>query len=537
MPISASFSRRALAFMASAWIALAAHLPNPAAAQPAGPPPGQGPGPGPGRGPGGGGPPMGVQPDRKLVETFDKDGNKRLDNAERKAAREFLAKEIAEGRGPRRPGPPGGRRPDDNRPAPQPGRTLTPVDVKAYPNASLYDPTILRTLFLQFENKDWEKELADFYHSDVEVPATLTVDGKSYPGVGVRFRGASSFFTVSEGLKRSLNLAVDFTQNDQRLLGVKTLNLLNSHTDPTYLRTPLYYHVARQYLPAHRANHVRLVINGESWGIYVNVEQYNADFIRERFATSQGARWKVPGSPRGRGALAYLGDDPAPYKQIYDLKTKDDPKVWADLARLCRVLNETPPQNLEAALAPLLDIDGALKFLALENVFINGDGYWIRSSDYNLYQDAKGQFHIIPHDANETFRAPEGPGFGGDRIQGVELDPFFGSESPEKPLISRLLAAPGLRQKYLAHVQAMATTWLDWEKLKPLAESWQALIAEDVKADTHRLYPFEAFVQGVTQDIEEQGFRGPRRTVSLKGFADQRRKYLLAIKPVQAQIP
>ena len=34
---------------------------------------------------------------------------------------------------------------------------------------------VLRTLFLEFESADWEKELADFYHTDVEVPAKLTV--------------------------------------------------------------------------------------------------------------------------------------------------------------------------------------------------------------------------------------------------------------------------------------------------------------------------------------------------------------------------
>lgn len=472
---------------------------------------------------------MGVQPDLPLVEKFDKNADKRLDAVERKAAREFLAQEIAEGRGPRRPGPPGGRRSDDSRPAPQPGRRLSPSDVPTFPDAALYDQAVVRTFFLEFEAKDWEKELAVFYHTDVEVPAKLTVDGKTYPEVGVRFRGASSFFTVAEGLKRSLNISVDHADKDQRVLGAKTLNWLNSHTDPTYLRTPLYYHVARQYLPAHRANHVRVVINGESWGIYVNVEQFNADFIRERFASPQGARWKVPGSPRGRGALTYLGDDPAPYRQIYDLKTKDDPKAWTDLAKLCRILGQTPPGELEAALAPILEVDGALKFLALENTFINGDGYWIRSSDYNLYQDPRGRFHIIPHDANETFRAPEGPGFGGGGgTQGVELNPLTGADAADKPLISRLLAAPALRQRYLGYVRDMATTWLDWTRLQPLVTRWQSQIADDVKADTHRLYPFESFVRGVTEDVEEQGFRGPRRAISLKTFADQRRAYLLS---------
>jgi hypothetical protein len=489
---------------------------------PEGPPrPGGGPGRGPG-GPGGfGGPPQ----QTKLVKQFDKNGDKRLNATERKAAREFLAAEIAEGRGPRRPGPRGMRAPQE---PPPPGPRLTPAEVKSFPDAPLYDPKTLRTLFLEFGNADWEKEVADFYRTDVEVPAKLTVDGKTYTDVGVHFRGASSFFTVSEGRKRSLNLSLDFANKEQRLYGHRTLNLLNSHTDPTFLRTVLYFHVARQYLPAPRANYVRVVINGESWGIFVNAEQFNSDFTKEWFGSTKGARWKAPGSPRGNAKLLYLGDDPADYKRAYEIKTKDDEKSWAALIKLCRTLNETAPDKLEAALSPMLDLDGALKFLALENVLINADGYWIRTSDYNLYLDEQGRFHLIPHDGNETFRTPGGPGFGGGQeIRGVELDPLFGSDDPNKPLLNKLLASLDLKRRYLWHVRTMAEEWLDWNKLAPLADQFQALIAEDVKADTRKLYPFEAFRRGVTEDIEEQGFRGPRRSISLKSFAAQRREYVL----------
>ena len=31
----------------------------------------------------------------------------------------------------------------------------------------------------------------------------------------------------------------------------------------------------------------------------------------------------------------------------------------------------------------------------------NSDGYWARASDYNLYLDERGRFHVIPHDVNE----------------------------------------------------------------------------------------------------------------------------------------
>lgn len=468
----------------------------------------------------------------KLLKKFDADGSKYLDANERKAAREFLAKERAEGRSRQRG--PGRRGGGGEVQSSEPGPKLTPDRVPSAGKAGLFEAGVLRTLFLEFESADWEKELADFNNTDVEVPATLTVDGKSLKHVGVAFRGASSFFTVGEGRKRSFAISTDAVHEDQRLLGVHTLNLLNAHVDPSFLRTVLYFGIAREYLPAPRANHVRVAINGESWGVYVNVEQFNKDFLRERFGTADGARWKVQGSPNGRGTLAYLGEEPEAYKRIYTLKSKEDPKAWQALIRLCKTLNQTPPEQLEAALAPQLDIEGALRFLALENVLVNTDGYWIRASDYNLYLDPKGRFRIIPHDSNETFYIPGGPGFGrggeGGGIQGVELPPLIGIDNPERPLISRLLAVPALKARYLALVREMADKWLDWERLGPIAKKHHDLIADAVKADTRKLSSTDDFEKNLTGTVRGGGGPGPgggRGIIGLKEFADQRRAYLL----------
>ena len=107
----------------------------------------------------------------------------------------------------------------------------------------------------------------------------------------------------------------------------------------------------------------------------------------------------MPGSPGGRGGLEYLGDDLAGYKRLRD---QDEGRRRLEaLVNLCKVLNQTPADKLEAALKPILDIDGALWFLALDVALVNSDGYWMRASDYSLYRDAKGRFHIIPHDMNE----------------------------------------------------------------------------------------------------------------------------------------
>ena len=71
---------------------------------------------------------------------------------------------------------------------------------------------------------------------------------------------------MSPDLKRSINLYIDHKHDGQKLLGYKTLNLLNSNSDPTFMREVIYSHIARDYIPAFKGNFIKVVINGESWG-------------------------------------------------------------------------------------------------------------------------------------------------------------------------------------------------------------------------------------------------------------------------------
>ncbi len=116
----------------------------------------------------------------------------------------------------------------------------------------------------------------------------------------------------------------------------------------------------------------------------------------------------MPGNPGADGGLAYRGAELASYKERFSLKSGKE-SAWNDLINLCKVLTETPIDELEAKLEPILDIEGALTFLALDIASVNMDGYWTRGSDYSLYLDPDKKFHVIPHDMNEAFGAMMGP--------------------------------------------------------------------------------------------------------------------------------
>jgi spore coat protein CotH len=362
---------------------------------------------------------------------------------------------------------------------------------------------------------------------------------------------------VPAGYKRSLNVSIDLADEDQRLMGYKTLNLLNGSGDESMMSTVLYSHVAQSLgVPAPKANFVRVVINGENWGIYTNVQQFNKEFLQENFGTDKGARWKVSGSPHGGGGLEYRGPEPEKYEYPYERKSGGK-EATAKLIEFCRVLNETPIDELPQALEPLVDIDELLWFLALDNGLINSDGYWVRASDYSIYLDDRNKFHFIPHDMNEAFRGaggpggrgpggrgpggprgdrrgPDGRGLGGPggpggepgngpvpdaqaiqprdeqglrgrepqapgergmpRSSPLELDPLVGMDDPSKPLRSRVLAVPQYRAKYLANIRKLAEKGMDWNEVGPFIEQQTALIGEGIRTETRKLGSYEAFI-------------------------------------------
>ena len=477
----------------------------------------------------------GPAPAQKIVAKFDTDKDGKLTGDERKAALESRGEAYSP---EQRAGTPTGDIQSD----------LKSSEATASTDSQgLYDAGTLRTLYLRFHDEDWYAQLNAFYRTDVEVPAELVVDGKVYSDVGVRARGTSSYFTVRSP-KKSFNIAIDYGDDNQRLYGYKTLNLLNGHVDASFLREVLYNRIARDYIPAMKTNLVKLVINGESWGVYINLQQFNKDFLDEWFGTRAGVRWKV--GPGG-GALTVAGDSAADYKRNYQLKTANVDDPWTDLIALCEMLDaKTPNEKLLEKLPKVFNVDRALWQLAVSNVFMDDDSYIHKGGDYAIYQDVNRRFHLISHDNNETFRFGRerrrgggGPGTppgvsrptgtpGGNRPTGGGprgwswgeltsgmVSPTTHIDNDMRPAISRLLNIPEWKARYIAHVNTVVDEWLNWDVLEPVITEYRNLIDEDVREDDKKLYSYEDFGKSIDG---EQGGRAP----SFKQFVTKRREFL-----------
>ena len=374
------------------------------------------------------------------------------------------------------------------------------------------------------------EEMEAFYRTDVAVPADLTVDGKLYKNVGLKFRGNSSFRSVSRDLKRSMNLYIDHKHSDQKLLGYKTLNLLNANSDPTFMREVIYSHVARNYIPAFKGNFIKVVINGESWGLYSHIQQYNKDFLEDNFGTRDGVRWKIGAGGGGSGNLRYPGEKKEDYNG-FQQRTEGKEEAWKELQQFTKLLDESPIEELADKLNGRFNIDSAMWSLALECVF-QDEGYFTRGSDYNLYLDPDGRFHLLQHDGNEVMNIPGGPGMP-TGLSGPKLEPFYNADNPDRPLMYKLFQVPQFKARYRHHLKTITQEWITWDKIGPLVEGYAALIRDEVKKDVRKHSSYEAFEKGLIQTSSD----GRRTKLGLRPFTEGRREYLLNHPEVNLPAP
>src|ERR1051325_9423709 len=344
------------------------------------------------------------------------------------------------------------------------------------PNSGLYDQSQIKTINLIFSQPDYWNQLENNYWAwnKEEIPATMIVDGVTYDSVGVRFKGQSSFQQIPNSQKKSFSISVDFVHSSQDLMGYKKLNLNNSFEDKSFIREIFYQHQLKKNIPEAKSAYVLLTINGESWGLYPNVQQLNKQFYKEWYLSNDGTNWRadresgmVTPYGDGKGGLNYLGSDTSLYQAEYILKSADKQFPWYDLVHTCDVLNNTPLSNLPSSLPQVMDVDRTLWFLASEILFSDDDSY-IRKGrmDYFVWWE-KETGRIVPqeYDGNTVMN----PTY-------QNWSPFFHEDSANYPLMNRLFHVPEYRQRYLAHLRTIIKEYFNQQSADSIIDAYKSFI-------------------------------------------------------------
>lgn len=379
----------------------------------------------------------------------------------------------------------------------------------------LYDTTTLRTFALTFHDANWLSLLRQNYASSTSILADLVVDGVTYPNVGVRIRGNTSYTALPTGSEKfSLKINTDFVDPEQKLMGHDSINLNNGFHDPTFVREVAYNNYVAQYIPNPRANHVLVTLNGQNWGVYINVQQPNKAMLRNYFENEDGARISCSNNPNGPG-LAYNGPNASGYT-IYEVDNDGglaNPIVEA-LIPAANGLSNGSLANWQTSIDTVFAIDPSIWSVALENLLTDDDSYVNKGCDFVTYRDPlDGRLHLMQRDGNETFLASN-----------WSITRNFSASN--KPLLNRVLSVAELRQRYLSHYR-VARRNLDLDHFGPIFQAHRTLIDAAVQADPKKLYSYALFQTNFTSTVTLP-YQGPAggTVVGLQQFVNDRAAFL-----------
>lgn len=386
----------------------------------------------------------------------------------------------------------------------------------------LYDQDLFRPFGLTFHQADYWQQLLDNKLDGIYIPADLLVDGVLYPDVGVRMRGQASF-SCAKSMKKPFRIKMDEFVPGQELYGHDSFRLNNGAGDPTFLREALMAEALGEYIPMAKRAFTNLEINNENWGVYIIEQQKDGRYAQEFFGSDAGNRYKAIW-PAG---LTYHGTNPNSYVSQYAHVNGPTPDSYKDLIPFLDALNNAPLGNkLMAALSPLVDMDAVVWMLVGNALFGNLDSYQGNTHNYYVLFDAhQERFYVQSHDLDLSFGTWTKPKTDSPLTKGFS--------HADRPLVYRPWQKKRFRQEFWAHVKTMAEDTFDWDHMGPLAWKWHDMLDAAVAADTKKIFPYEAFRDGITQDVTTSGqcwtfFPGLQRWV------EERQAYALSLPTVVA---
>jgi spore coat protein H len=293
------------------------------------------------------------------------------------------------------------------------------------------------------------------------VPADIEFDGQVWTNIGIRFKGNSSLMSSWGGGIWKLPFKLDFDEfeddypeiDNQRFFGFKQLSFSSNWSDPSLLREKVTADIFRETgVPSAQTAFYAVYIDyGEGpiyFGLYTAVEVVDDTVIQTQFDDDSGNTYK----PSGAGATFAAGSFS---EDAFDKETNQSEADYSDILALFDALHAdtrtSDPATWRANLEAVFDVEGFVRWLAVNIVVQNWDTYGQMAHNYYLYTDpTTGLITWIPWDNNMALMASVGGGRGEAR-GGLSID--LENVSSDWPLIRYLMDDPIYHHRYLTYVE------------------------------------------------------------------------------------
>ncbi|MBZ0256526.1 CotH kinase family protein, partial [bacterium] len=315
-----------------------------------------------------------------------------------------------------------------------------------------------------------------------EQPCIAVVDGEPFDlfyGGGARFRGDG----LRNNPKKNWKIALP---KGERYKGQRTLNLnANNHTTALMdgesgLLERLTYQVFGDLgVTAPDTKHVRIMLNDEYIGLYLQVEQVDEEFLDEHKLPAETEIYRAGVGSR-RANMAREPDFDT-YVLKYENMLQKDSKIQT-LVDFIEGLNDA--EDLPAFFAQNLDIDSYVNYLCAVALTTHFDSV---EKNFLPMRGADGRWKIVPIDAVNTWgltltnmEFPLAADF--DVLDGADSGRFFGTNELRK----RFLSVPEYRSMYFERLRALTETYFTSENLDPMIDAYWTYIQQGLQENKSR---------------------------------------------------
>ena len=372
--------------------------------------------------------------------------------------------------------------PPDMGTEPDPNEMIPPFDEEGC--HAIYAQDLLPTFELTIHPVVWEL-LQDQWNNGVALEE-MGLDPKTYhpleefrygdiliEDAEIRLRGNATYWDPLPGDK--MQFQIGFHQNDPEsghFLGLRRLAFDAATFNRHLLRDRLALSIMRDAgIAAPCANNARLVINGEYYGIFTNIEKLDEAFLERVFDDPRGDLWK---------------------RANWELKTNLD---TATSNRLDALEDAASAEEVHTYLV----LEQALRVYAAESIIPDSDGAWAGGLNYYLYDEPlSGKFWLLPWDLDNSFER-----FNGSPEDDYPLNPdpvvWEKNGSHGRPWYDLALDDPLWFGYYITLIDEMLHTAYETDKLHTKIDEWSAQIEDAVFEDTNKPYDNELYLTKVEE--------------------------------------
>ena len=265
------------------------------------------------------------------------------------------------------------------------------------------------------------------------VSVSMEFNGMAMEQVGFRLKGNSSLMSSWGNGTYKLPFRLNISKYEkQTLYGFKELSFSPAFQDNSLIREKVASDLFRDAgVPAARTSFCKVYIDfgsGSKYcGIYTSVEVVDDTMIKSQFGEDSGNIYKPESN--------FVSFNSAQFEKKNNKKRAD----WSDVESAISILNapfrETDAPRWRKELETVLNMEGFIKWLAMNTLMTSWDSYGVMPHNYYLYNSPEQKLTWIPWDQNEAMSVKKG-GFRplGNEPQGARpSQPMDREGIPDRP--------------------------------------------------------------------------------------------------------